>query len=189
MVGVLISQLGVVQSMLGSSQLSSWSETVNTQVVNAINRTQEVSLVSLGIQGIEKKSESATTYFGVPVSGSERTKFLQYSFDAKLGLDGKNVRLEQKGEKRFTVAIARFSFIGYDNMRFELATESNGVLSWFTPEVDSAAMANNIVSSEAKQKYIESHRELLKEQAEAFYGGIIKAVDPTIELTFDFGNP
>jgi len=27
------------------------------------------------------------------------------------------------------------------------------------------------------------------EQAEAFHCGIIKADDPTIELTFDFGNP
>lgn len=186
--GILLSGLAVVQSIFGSTPLSTQTETVNSQVVNAIERTQEVSLLSLGIQGIEKKAETTTTYFGMVVPGSERTKFLQYSFDAKLGLDGKNVSIEQTGEKAFTVAIPEFSFIGYDNMHFEVATESNGMLSWVTPEIDTATMANNIVSEQARQEYLDSNRELLQEQAEAFYGGIIRAVDPAIDVTFDFGH-
>ena len=187
-VGILISGLALVQSVLAGSPFSTRSETVNSQVVQAMKRTEEVSLLSLGIQGIEKKADSTTTYFGVVVPGSERTKFLQYSFDAKLGVDGKTVSIDQTGEKQFTVTIPSFRFIGYDNMNFEVAAEDNGVLSWFTPEIDSATMANNIVNSEAKQKYIGSNRELLTEQAEAFYGGIIKAVDPTIEVKFAFGH-
>ena len=101
------------------SPLSSRSETTNAQVVNAIDRTQEVSLLSLGVQGIEKKADSTTTYFGIVVPGSGRTKFLQYSFDAKLGVDGENVSIEQTGENEFTVTISAFTFIGYDNMHFE----------------------------------------------------------------------
>jgi len=185
-VGVLISGLAFVQSIFGTSPFSTRSETINTQVVNAMERTEEISLLSLGIQGIEKKAKSTTTYFGMVVPGSERTKFLQYSFDAKLGLDGENVAIKQTGEHAFTVVISSFTFIGYDNMHFEVATESNGVLSWVTPEIDTASMANNIVGAEAKQKYIDSHRDLLTEQAEDFYGGIIKAVDPTIDLKFEY---
>lgn len=186
--GILLSGLALVQSIFGSTPVSTQTETVDSQVINAIERTQEVSLVSLGIQGIEKKAESTTTYFGMVVPGSERTKFLQYAFDAKLGLDGENVSIEQTGEKEFTVTVSQFTFIGYDNMHFEVATESNGVMSWVTPEIDSAAMANSILNDEAKQKYLSSHREILQEQAQAFYGGIIRAVDPGIDVTFDFGH-
>ena len=186
--GIFISRLAVVQSILGSSPFSTQSETTNTQVINAIDRTKQVSLLSLGIEGIEKKAEKATTFFGMPIPGSERTKFLQYSFDAKLGLDGDNVRIEHTGEREFTVAISDFTFIGYDNMHFEVATESNGALSWVTPEIDSATMANSILSGDAKQEYLASHRDLLMEQAKAFYGGIIKAVDPTLDVKFDFAH-
>jgi hypothetical protein len=185
--GVLLSGLAAVQAIFGSPPVSTQTETVHTQVVAAIERTEQVSLVSLGIQGIEKKSES-TTYFGIVIPGSERTKFLQYSFDAKLGLDGEHVSIRQDSEKQFTITISEFTFIGYDNMHFELATESNGALSWVTPEIDTAAMANSIMSTETKQKYIDAHRDLLREQAVAFYGGIIRAVDPTIDVKFDFGH-
>ncbi len=187
-VGVLISGLAVIQSILGSSPFATKSETINNQVVNALDRTQEVSLLSLGIQGIEKKAESRTTYFGIVVPGSERTKFLQYSFDAKVGLDGKSVTIHQTGEKQFTVAIPKFKFIGYDNMHVEVAIESNGALSWFTPEIDTTAMSNNILSSQNQQNYLDAHQDLLREQAQAFYKGIVRAVDPTIDLNFDFGQ-
>lgn len=184
--GFLLSGLTSGLAIFGSPG-GTQAETVHTQVVAAIERTEQVSLVSLGIQGIEKTSGS-TTFFGVVVPGSERTKFLQYAFDAKLGLDGGHVVIKQDSEKQFTITISEFTFIGYDNMHFELATESNGVLSWVTPEIDTAAMANSIMSTETKQKYIDANRELLRDQAESFYGGIIKAVDPTIDVTFDFGH-
>jgi len=185
--GVLLSGQAFVQSMFGTSPVDTHTETVHSQVVNAVERTQEVSLVSLAMMGIEKKTES-TSYFGVVIPGSERTKFLQYSFDAKLGLDGEDVAITQTGEKQYTISISEFTFIGFDNLSFELATESDGVLSWITPEIDTASMASNIINDETKRSYIDKHRDLLSEQAKAFYGGIVGAVDPSIELTFEFGH-
>jgi len=98
------------------------------------------------------------------------------------------VAITQTGEKQYTISISEFTFIGFDNLSFELATESDGVLSWITPEIDTASMASNIINDETKRSYIDKHRDLLSEQAKAFYGGIVGAVDPSIELTFEFGH-
>src|SRR5699024_9022519 len=65
----------------------------NEQIVRSIERLDQVVLVSLGIQGIAEQSANSEI-FGVAVPGSTRTMFLQYSFNAKLGLNGEDVVIE-----------------------------------------------------------------------------------------------
>ncbi len=66
--------------------------------------------------------------------------------------------------------------------------ETNGVLSFTTPEIDTAAVITNVLNDEAKSKYIASNNAILRDQAKAFYTGIINAIDPTITVAFEFSQ-
>lgn len=161
------------------------SETRKTEIINAITREQHVVLLSLAIQGISERNEKSSL-FGIAVPGSSRVTFLQYSFDAKLGLDGKDVRITQTGQKKYLVTIPAFVFIGHSNEDFRVAAENNGVLSWVTPEIDHVEMVNNILNDGAKQKYVTSNDEALRSQAEVFYRSIAMAIDPDTIVEFEF---
>lgn len=161
------------------------STTSNTQVIKSVNRMEQVVLLGLGIEGLKDKSDHfAVNGFAVP--GTERATFLQYGFTAKLGIEGKDVRIEQTGEGKFRVTIPEFIFIGHDQATFKLATEKNGALSFVTPEIDEVEMINEILNDKEKAKYIESNESMLRDQATAFYKGIITGVDPNVELEFKF---
>ena len=71
-------------------------------------------------------------------------------------------------------------------MTFKVAVEKNGVLSWVTPEIDTVEMTNQILNDETQQKYLDDNEEILREQAQAFYKGIVGAIDPDIRLEFDY---
>lgn len=144
-----------------------------------------VSLLSLGIQGIAEKT-GKTTVFGVEVPGSERATFIQYTFSAKLGFDGKDVKIEERGTNQYTISIPEFVFIGHDDVDLKLVTEKNGVLSWTNPKIDTLEMANHILNDKAQDGYIDSNEAVLKDQAKAYYNGIVKGIDPTIDLDFEF---
>lgn len=183
--GAFLAGTSALQAILTTNPFGTKSETVNTQVTHAIARSEEVVLLSLGVQGIEKSTDTGT-FWGMTVPGSERASFLQYSFNAKLGIDGKDVEIQQSGEREFAILVPRFTFIGNDDVRFEVPIENNGVLSWVTPEIDTVAMTNKVLSVDARQKYVDSNDEILREQAVAFYSRIIAAIDPTIQLDFQF---
>lgn len=159
----------------------------NTQILNAITREEQVVLLSLSIQGILER-KSSTEFLGMNIPGSERASFLMYSFDAKLGLEGRDVRVEQSGDKVVRITLPKFIFIGHSNERFKMAAESNGLLSWATPEIDIAEMITNILNDDTQSNYLESNKELLRDQATAFYSGLIKSVDPTITVQFELGE-
>ena len=72
------------------------SETHDTQVIQAIKQTQEVSLLSLGIQGIASKSRIVPS--SVTTSRGQVSSVLQYNFSAKLGIHGSKVTVDTKGE-------------------------------------------------------------------------------------------
>lgn len=175
-----------VNKFLEEGRIATAIETRNTQVVNAITETQQVSLLSLGIEGLAEQT-AKRTILGMEVPGSGRAMFLQYSFTAKLGLDGEDVEIKQTGEQDFTISVPEFVFIGHDEVNFRLVTEKNGILSWATPEIDTLEMANEILNDEARQKYLDSNDALLREQTVTFYEGIITGIDPTLTLEFDFG--
>jgi len=144
-----------------------------------------VVLLSLGIQGISEKTERIT-FLGVDVPGSERASFVQYSFNAKLGIDGRDVRIVPSGEKKYRISIPEYIFIGHSNEDFKLVAENNGALSFITPENDPVEMINSILSEDAQAEYIANNEEILREQAVMFYSGIITGIDPEISITYDF---
>ncbi|MDN6566961.1 MAG: DUF1997 domain-containing protein, partial [Actinomyces sp.] len=146
---------------------------------------QQVVLLSLGIQGISEKSDKSEL-LGVQIPGSDRSTFIEYSFNAKLGIKGEDVKVERIAENRYRVSIPKFVFIGYDNPTFKLAAEDNGVLSWVTPEIDPTEMINSLLNDSTQAEYISSNEELLKDQSRVFYSSIISSVDPTIVTEFEF---
>lgn len=183
---VVLLAFGADKIFSGLSIFESNSETSHTQIINAVERKEQVVLLSLGIQGISEKSAGRSAFFGVEIPGSERASFIQYTFNAKLGIEGKDVDIEQTADGDYLVQIPEFKFIGHDNVSFQLVAENNGVLSWVTPEIDSLEMVNNILSADDQEQYIASNEEMLRGQAEAFYSRIITSIAPAAQVSFDF---
>lgn len=161
------------------------NETSNTQVVHAVQRQEKVVLLSLGVQGLAEEN-TRRTILGKDVPGTGRTIFLQYTYQAMLGIDGSDVTVEATGENSYRVMIPEFIFIGSSEHTFKTAIEDNGILSWVTPEIDTTAMIARILDDQAKDKHINDNVSLLQEQAQSFYGGIIRAVSPEATVEFRF---
>lgn len=178
---------GGLNALALKSLFSSSSSERDSQVVQAVTRVQEVALLSLHIEGIDR-FESNREIFGVVVPMSEKATMLQYEFDAKLGIDGSNVNIEPTGPKSFQVTIPQFTGIGFDNPNFKDPVESNNTLGWLAEPAVQTRMVNNILSDENKQKYIAQNEDALKEQAKVFYSGIIKGVDPEVTVDFEFAG-
>lgn len=177
--------IGAILALPGLHVFDTSSQSRNTQIVNSISREEQVVLVSLGIEGLKSKTEKGEV-FGIEIPGSDRAVFLRYSFTAKLGLEGKDVRVTPTGEKQLLVSIPEFIFIGHANENFEMAVQKDGVLGWMTPTIDPAEMVTEILNDEAKDNYIKANDGVLKDQAKAFYGNVIKGIDPTIDVQFEF---
>ena len=175
----------VVGGVAGKDVMAVTTESRNSQVIESIAREEQVVLLSLGIQGISKKN-SNSTFLGQSVPGSDRSKFIQYNFNAKLGIEGSEVTITQTAEDSYAVHIPEFIFLGHSDATFELIAEDNGVLSWTTPELDSVQMINEILNDDTQHAYLASNDEILKEQAEGFYQGIISGVAPDAKVTFTF---
>lgn len=163
------------------------SESRDSQIVRTIKRTQEVSLLSLGIQGIREENESREL-FGKSIPGSGRTVFLQYEFTAKLGIDGSKVHIRQRGQDDYVISVPEFTFIGFQDPTVKVATEDGGVLSWVTPEIDTLELTNEVLNSGEQRTYITSNEDLLKEQVATFYDSLIASIDPSIETTYEFSS-
>ena len=177
--------LGVYAVRQSGDIYSAPVESKNTQVINAVQREEQVVLLSLGIQGLAEKS-SAGEVFGVRVPWTDRTQFVQYSYKAKLGIEGKDVRVTETGEHAYTVEVPQFIFIGHTDEEFKTAVEDNGVLSWTTQPLDAASTVSGVLSADKKREDINDNRELLQDQARSFYEGIIRGVDPEAQVTLEF---
>src|SRR5690606_24848172 len=82
--GALVVILLMVTNGFGLGPLFSTNTTDdNSQVIQAIEGKEEVVLLSLGIQGIEKRESSQEWWLGT-IPGSERATYIQYRFYAKL---------------------------------------------------------------------------------------------------------
>jgi hypothetical protein len=167
------------------SPLGIESEGHDSQVIHAIERTQEVSLLSLHIQGIKDKDKSREI-FGKSIPGTWEKVFLQYNFKAKLGINGADVKVTKTGKSAYLISVPAFSFIGYDQPTFKVAAADGGVLSWATPDIDKVKMVNEILNPDAQQTYISSNEELLKDQTKTFYDSLITSIDPAAGTTFEF---
>ena len=182
---VALGAFGVIKEQGWLSPFGIESESSDSQVIQAIERTEEVSLVQLSVQGIKDKAESATI-FGTSVPWSEETVFLQYTFEAKLGLDDAEVEVTETGENSYLISVPEFTFIGYDEPTFEVAATDGGALSWATPDVDQVEMVNEILDDEAKEQYLADNEELLRQQTEFFYDGLIASVAPEAVTEYEF---
>lgn len=136
--------------------LSSSSKSTDTQVIHAMEQTKEVSLLRLGITGIKSK-ENKSHFFNMEIPGTERAQFIQYSFDAKLGFDGKDVVIKPAGDNTYDITIPEFKFIGYDHPEYRTVVDQNGALSFGTPQIDTANMINEILSDKARSEYVEKN--------------------------------
>jgi hypothetical protein len=161
------------------------SESHDSQVIQAIERTQEVSLLRLSIQGI-KDEDRNRTLFGKNLPGTGEKVFLQYNFKAKLGIDGADVKVTKTGANAYSISVPKFIFIGYDEPTFKLAVEDGGVLSWVTPDINKIEMVNKILNDGARQTYISSNKELLEDQTRVFYDSLISSIAPDVVTSFEF---
>ena len=178
---------GGLNALALSSLFTSSSNERDSQVVQSVTRVQEVALLSLHIEGVAT-NEKNREILGVAVPASEKTTLIQYKFDAKLGIDGSQVKIEPTGPESYRVTIPQFIGIGFDNPVFEDALESNNALGWLAPPAIQTRMINNILSDKNKQKYITQNAAAMKEQAQVFYSGIIASVDPGITVDFEFAG-
>ncbi|TFB71886.1 hypothetical protein E3O06_11535 [Cryobacterium glaciale] len=178
---------GGLNALALTSMFSSSSTERDSQVVQSVTRVQEVSLLSLHIEGIDTKKANGKI-LGAVIPESEKTTILQYAFDAKLGIDGSQVKIESTGPESFRVSIPEFIGIGFDDVVFEDALESNKALGWLAPAAVQTEMISSILSDENKQKYIDQNEAGLRAQAEAFYSGIIGSVAPEVSIEFEFAG-
>ncbi|GAB2502783.1 hypothetical protein CATRI_00970 [Corynebacterium atrinae] len=165
--------------------LDSVTESNNTKVITAIERQEQVVLLSTSTQGLAEE-RAQTNWLGRNIYGTGRTQFVQYNYRAKLGIEARDVTIEEKGDNQFLISIPAFIFIGHDNVQFKTAIENNGVISWITPEIDTSEMISRILSEDATNAQIDENRGLLQEQAKSFYSGIVRGVSREAELEFEF---
>lgn len=185
---VAATAFGALNTLALGSLFNTSSSEKNSQVVKSIERSEEVVLLKLGIEGIkDKKDASRIGDFEIP--WSKRAVFLRYSFDAKLGIDGRAVTIKEQGEGAWRISIPAFKFIGVDDERAEVAVETADGFSWATPKIDAQKLRNSILDDEAKAKHISDNEEILRDQAKSFYSHIIHAVDSDAKLTFEFSEP
>lgn len=189
-IGAVVVGAAIVAVLYGAvpgipAVLSSSSKSTDTQVIHAMKQTKEVSLLRLGITGIKSK-ENKSHFFNMEIPGTERAQFIQYSFDAKLGFDGKDVVIEPASDNTYDITIPEFKFIGYDHPEYRTVVDQNGALSFGTPQIDTANMINEILSDKARSEYVEKNRDILEDQAESFYTSIVRSVSPDAKLNFIF---
>jgi hypothetical protein len=144
-----------------------------------------VSLLKLVIQGIASE-KADRELFGQSIPGTGQAVFMQYNFDAKLGINGEDVTVSKTGENAYLVTIPTFVVIGYDKPTFKVATEDGGILSWVTTDIDKVDMINDVFNEAAQKQYLNDHRDELKDQAQVFYNSLITSIDPLAETTFKF---
>lgn len=171
------------------------SEERDVQVIRSITREEQVILVTAGVGDIKEESGDGLT-IGIPgleafafeVPGSDRTILVRYDFDAKLGIEGKDVKIDHLGENAYRISIPKFIYLGNENPEISVASEKNGILSWTTPEIDKLALAEAVLDEEMVVETIEGSRPVLEEQARVFYTNIITAIDPSITLEFVYAQ-
>ncbi|MGO3528793.1 hypothetical protein [Glutamicibacter arilaitensis] len=161
------------------------SQKRNTEITHSLQREEQVVLLSLGVQEIENTSQDKT-FFDFKIPGTTRTSHVQFSFDAKVGIEGEDVKVEEAGNNRYIVSIPEFIFIGHENLNVKLINEENGVLSWVTPDIDQNEMLQKVLSDELQDEHIEKNEDTLREQAPSFYKRIVEGIDPSATLEFKY---
>ena len=165
------------------------TELRDTQVIRSITREEQIVLVRAGITEVKEERSNGLDVFGLfNLPGSERSMLIRYEFDAKFGIEGKDVTISKTGDNAYRVSIPAFKFLGYENPDVSLASENDGPLSWTTPEIDKFTVIEKVLTKASVADRIDGYRPVLEGQARAFYSGIITSIDPGVTLTFDFAK-
>lgn len=174
---------GIIGKLMGAT------EARDVQVVRSIVREEQVILLTMGLtENLDERGEALSVFGLFDLPGTERQKLIRYDFDAKLGIEGKDVTITSLGGNSYRVSIPEFKFLGYDNPVFTVAGENNGILSWTTPEIKDLDLVERELSDKAVAAHIEGARPVLEEQARKFYADILTAVDPNITVDFEFAS-
>lgn len=167
------------------------TESRDTQVIRSIKGEEQVILVTAGMTDVQEEREDGLDFaigdwdlFTLP--GSERSVLVRYEYDAKFGIEGKDVKITQTGDDAYVITIPKFIYLGYANPDLSVADEKNGLLSWATPEIDTTDVFEELLSEQAVEQHIDGFRPVLEEQAKQFYSKIVTAIDPAITLEFQF---
>jgi len=187
---VVVGAVGAVAAMKfipGLSLFGSTTETSNTQVIKAVNKEEQVVLVSLGVQAMYKHKAKGQI-LGTDVPMSERILYIPYNFKAKLGVEGRDVKIKKTGENDYLITAPRFIFIGHDEIKFDDPITTGEAFSFTAPELKELEAANKILDPKGQQGFIAGNETLLRDQFQAFYSRIIMGIDPTITVKFDFAG-
>lgn len=192
---VLLLIAGAAFGGLIAGRILGAGENRDVQVIRSITREEQIILVTAGVGDIKQESGDGLKVaipgldaFAFTLPGTDRTLLVRYDFDAKLGIEGKDVRIENTGDSSYRISIPRFIYLGNDDPELSIASEKNGLLSWTTPEIDKLALAEAVLDDETVAKTLEGARPVLEEQARIFYTNIITAIDPEITLEFVYAD-
>lgn len=186
LLGLVVGAATVMFGVVPKATLFQTAETTSdTKVIQAVEREEQVVLLSLGIQGL-KSDRKQLESLGFSFPFRDRTVYLQYSYRAKLGINGKDVKVEQAGDNKYKVTIPKFIFIGHSDEHFEPAIENNSALSWLTSKKDPSEMINEILNEDEINARLDENNQALKDQANSFYSGIIHGVEPSAEIEFAY---
>lgn len=191
-VGVMVLLAAAVVAFVAGRSMSLIADPISTEVtkdtrevIMAVERREEIVLLSTATEGLHTV-QSEGRIFKWPLPRSVRTNILQYSFNAKLGIDGRDVSIREISEDQFRVTIPEFKTIGFSEPKFKTVHRSDGVLSFVTEDIDTAAAVTEILNDETRQEHIDSNRDLLQDQARLFYSDLIRAIDEDVTLQFEF---
>lgn len=188
LIGLLVISITLVGVFFGKSKMFDvFEESNETQVVTAMKKQKEVAVLGLSVTDIYDKSQ-ATTFFGLDVPFSEKTSYLKGTFDAKLGFDGKQVKIKQSkvDDNKYTIIIPSFVVVGISNPKFEVVDSKGEMLSFVTENIDTHDLANKAMSDKTLKKYIKMNKEWLEEQSQTYYEGLLRKIDSNIKLEFKF---
>ncbi|MDU1537973.1 hypothetical protein V7F95_10840 [Cutibacterium avidum] len=180
--GVII--WGSHQSWPGFGDIVGTSEkTTDRRVVTSMELKGDVVLLSMRMEGLLQKDQ-ASTLGGHEIWGTTKTQFIQYGYDAQLGVDGQAVRIKREDPTHVKVTVPPFKFIGHSNEEFKKAAEDNGALSFVTADIDTANAITEVLNPATEQQHIKKNDKALKAQCEKFYRGIAEGIDPNIKVEF-----
>lgn len=183
----LVATVFITLKVSGSSIFETETKTNETQTITYLKKNKEIALVTLGITDIIDETNSQKI-FGQEIPWSDKQTFIKATFEAKLGIDGKDVIIEKVNNNEYKITIPKFIFIGYDQPKIEHVVDNNGVLSFVTEDVNQAQMVNKMFSEENKEKYVNQYTDLLKESTEEFYNNLLPEFDKDVKLTFVYNE-
>lgn len=188
---ILVLIAGAAYAGVAIGRMLGASESRDTQVIRSIEREEQIILVSAGQADVKEERRDGVDFLDLglfTVPGTERALLMRYEYDAKYGIEGGDVKINPDGNGGYRISIPEFVFLGYANPNVEVASESNGLLSWTTPEIDQGEVIEKILTDEAVATHIDGIRQVLQEQAQAFYSNIVLAIEPEARLTFTFAG-